>query len=128
MKRGAKHSAEARAKMSLAQAACWQNPEFRARKLLQLMALKPTGGGRPRGTKNSPEAIEKTRQATIKRWQDPEYRARMLPHLRAVSPKGLKAARKVVPRFRPPRGTPEFNKYLLIREVLGPDVARALTW
>lgn len=129
MKPGSKHSAEARAKMSRKSAAKWQDPEYRARMLPKLRALKPTGAGRPRGSKNPPEAIEKTRQANIKRWQDPEYRARMLAHLRTVGPKGLEAARKVAPpRVRPPRGTPAFTKYELIREVLGAEVARSQTW
>jgi hypothetical protein len=127
MKKGTKHSAEARAKMSRSNAARWQEPDFRARMLPHVRALNPKGAGRPKGSKNSPEAIEKTRQATIQRWQDPEYRARMLPHLMAVGPKGLAAARKARVK-RPPRGTPEFRWYEKVRETLGPEAARSIQW
>ncbi len=130
MKRGTKHSAEARAKMSRKSAAKWRDPEYRSRMLPHLQAVGGCGGRRA-GQKRTPEEKEKIRLGMIKRWQDPEYRGRHLPILLAAAKQGsaaYSARYKGKSKVRPPFGTPAYRQYEKIAAILGVDVARSMQW
>lgn len=120
-------SAEARERISRANAARWQDPDYRAHHLERLTkARKKSGrkGGRQRGTTHSPEACEKIRQTMKKRWQEPEFRARHLPHLLRMQAKAVEV-RKAMNQGVPPEGTPERRQYNKLRNILGREAARA---
>jgi hypothetical protein len=123
-------SLEAREKLSLANKARWQDPEYRAKHLARLQAdLKKSGNysQKRRRKTHSPETVEKIRQGLVKRWQDPDFRGRQLDNLRAIAPKGGEAS-AAVRRIRPPKGTPELRQYLKVAAILGLKVARSMQW
>ena len=120
-------SAEARERISRANAERWQDPEYRAAHLARLAeARKKSGnfGGRQRGTTHSPEAREKIRQTMKRRWQEPEFRARHLPQLLRAQAKAAETIRSRRGTL-PPEGTPERREYNKVRSILGVEAARA---
>jgi hypothetical protein len=121
---GSTQSPETRAKISRANAARWQDPEYRAVHAGRLQAARQAsgkpGGWKP-GHKHSPETIEKIRRTLQKRWQEPEFRARHLPSLMAA----VRISAKV--RAIPAKGAAR-QTYLKVRNVLGAAAARSLTW
>lgn len=73
-----------------------------------------------RGYKRSAEQRARISECNRQRWRDPEQRAHFLEALAKARANRPKA-------FRPPKGTPEYRRYMKLCEVLGaPEARRAL--
>jgi hypothetical protein len=135
--KGTPQSPEAREKISRANVARWQDPEYRARQLQRLSDARDVYFAKcaatpkpPRpGRAKSAETIEKIRATLKRRWQEPEFRARHLPHTLAIQAVAAKLHPPPVRgAVRPPKGTPERGWYRKVVEILGPAAAKSLNW